>query len=176
MVRDEIESFAKNFIDQFASFDVKLILRLTQARFELLNEIGRGNDFDAGAAHQFNSARINQRDVGYGAVGRILHSNPLCAIEQEMKFLLLLGPTGIAILGAGKRIKGAAFDAMHQLARFTIRTQKIIPAARGLQVVGKTQNAIGEGIAAMVVKEEPTVEVCLAERSLDQFKLHLFGF
>jgi hypothetical protein len=28
----------------------------------------------------------------------------------------------------------------------------------------------------MVVKEEPPVQVCRTERSLDQFNLHLFGF
>ena len=79
-------------------------------------------------------------------------------------------------MAPGSGIEGAAFDAMHQLARFAIRGQKIIPAARGLQVVGKAKNAIGEWVAAMVIEEEPTVEVCGAERSLDQFNLHLFGF
>ena len=95
MMRDEIESFAQNFIDQFAGFQMQLKLRLTPAGFELLNQIGGGDDFDAGGADQFDGARIHQRHVGYGAIGRILHGDAFGAIEQAMKFLLLLGPTGI---------------------------------------------------------------------------------
>ena len=48
---------------------------------ELLDEVSRRHDLGAQAAHQLDGAGIHARDVGNGAVGRVLHRHAGNALQ-----------------------------------------------------------------------------------------------
>jgi hypothetical protein len=54
-------------------------LRRSQRSFETLNQVGGGHDFDAEGADQFERPAIDARDVGDGAIWRIIHRYPFTA-------------------------------------------------------------------------------------------------
>ena len=81
-------------------------------------------------------------------------------------------PARIESLGAGQRVQPPLLDAMHQLARLARGGHKVVPAPRDVRFRVEAQNAPGDGVAMMVVVEEPAVEAGLAQRRLNRVKVH----
>ena len=71
-----------------------------------------------------------------------------------MQFL----PTGVLGLGAGQRVEAALLDAVHQLARLARGGNEVVPAARDVGLGVEAEDALGDGIAVVVVVKEPAVE------------------
>jgi len=61
---------------------------------------------------------------------------------------------------------------MHQLARLARGGHKVVPAARDVRLFVQAQNALGDGVAVMMVVEEPAVKAGLAECGLNRVKVH----
>src|SRR5581483_7900532 len=64
------------------------------------------------------------------------------------------------------------FDAVGQLGRLALRRHHVVPAPRHHGRGGKTEHAIGDGIAMVVVIKQPRVHVPLAQRSLNFREIH----
>src|ERR1039457_5603150 len=84
--------------------------------------------------------------------------------ETRRQFL----PARILTLRAGQRIQPALLDAVHQLAWFALRRDKVIPAARDVRLLVQTQDAASNRIAMMVVVTQPAVETGFAQGSLNR--------
>src|SRR5580704_17246601 len=66
----------------------------------------------------------------------------------------------------------ASFDFVHQLYGFALRRYQVKPAPRYHQICRQAKYAIGNGIAMMMVVEQPRVDVTFAERRLDGSNVH----
>ena len=75
-------------------------------------------------------------------------------------------------LGAGQRVEAALLDAVHQLARLARGGNEVVPAARDEGFRVEREDVRGDGIAVMVVVEEPAVERGVAEGGLDWVEIH----
>jgi hypothetical protein len=65
-----------------------------------------------------------------------------------------------------------ALDAMHQLDRLTVGRNQVKPATGGEAVGGQSQNAVGDGIAVMMVVKQPGFVMAVAQGSLNFGKVH----
>src|ERR1022692_3836435 len=65
-----------------------------------------------------------------------------------------------------------ALDTMHQLDRLAFGGDQIKPATAGEAVGGQSQDAVGDGIAMMMVVKEPALVVAVAQGSLDVGEVH----
>ena len=65
-----------------------------------------------------------------------------------------------------------ALDAVHQLYRFAVGGNDVKPAARDHHFLGQTEYVIGNGIAVMMIVEEPAIVVAVAQRSLNFGEIH----
>ena len=65
-----------------------------------------------------------------------------------------------------------ALDAVHQLYRFALGGNDVKPAAGDHHVGRQAEDAIGDGIAVMVIVEEPAFVVAVAQRSLNFGEIH----
>jgi hypothetical protein len=61
---------------------------------------------------------------------------------------------------------------MHQLARLALGGHKVVPAARDMSLLVQAQNALGDGVAVMMVVKEPPVNARLRESRLNRLKIH----
>jgi len=61
---------------------------------------------------------------------------------------------------------------MDEFARFAGGWDQVVPAPGDVGVRVETEDAGGDGVAMMVVVEEPAVELSFAEGGLDGFQLH----
>src|SRR5437879_9995365 len=66
----------------------------------------------------------------------------------------------------------SGFNLMYEFHRIALRRNQVKPAARNHQFRGQSQHAVGDGIAMMVVIEEPGVGVALAQRGLNGGEIH----
>ncbi len=129
--RDLLERFGANAIDAAAGLQVHLQLLGGPARFEELDQVGRGGDLDARAANQLERAAIHQRHIGDGAVRRILHRDLAAAGQQPVQSVYLRAPTGIFADIAGQSGENAGLDGVNQASRFAVGGNEVIPATRG---------------------------------------------
>ena len=60
-------------------------------------------------------------------------------------------------------------DAMHQLAWLALRRNEIEPAPAYQHIGAQSQYAIGNGVAMMVVVEQPGIKFLLTQRGLNFF-------
>ncbi len=75
-------------------------------------------------------------------------------------------------LPARKRIQMTRFHTMIQLERLALRGNQVIPAAGDVQIRRKTEYAVSNGVAAMVVTKEPRINLALAQRGLNRGQIH----
>ena len=61
---------------------------------------------------------------------------------------------------------------MHQLARLALGGNEVVPAARDVRVFVEPQNARGDGIAVMMIVEQPAVKAGFAQRGLNRVEIH----
>ena len=59
------------------------------------------------------------------------------------------------------------FDFMHQLLRISFGWYEIKPSACDHQLVRQPEHAVGNGIAMVVIAEQPGIEVALAKGRLN---------
>src|SRR5271166_541036 len=76
------------------------------------------------------------------------------------------------MLLAGQGIEVTGFNLMHELDRFAFGRDQIKPAPRHHQARGQAENVVGDGIAMMMVVEQPRVDVAFAQRRLDGGEVH----
>ena len=81
------------------------------------------------------------------------------SFEASVQFL----PTGVLRFCAGQRVEPGLFDAMDELARLACGGNEVVPAARDVGIGIERENARGDGIAMMVIVEEPAVKRGFAE-------------
>src|SRR2546427_4952898 len=65
-----------------------------------------------------------------------------------------------------------SLNLMHEFDRFPLGGYQVKPASRHHQALGYAEHAIGNGIAMMMVVEEPTVDVALVQRRLNGRQVH----
>ena len=62
---------------------------------------------------------------------------------------------------------------MDQLLRLALRRDEIEPASGDVGVRIEAEDAVGEGVAVVMVVEEPAVEVLVAQGRLNCLKVHV---
>ena len=120
-------------------FDVRLLLFRTEHRFELLDELSTGHDFDPEGADQLDRAGIDARDVGDVVPRRILHGDafrnavarPVLARPSDGRGheRVLFFPAAVDDTLSGERVEFRALDGMHDLGRLAGRGDVVEPAA-----------------------------------------------
>src|ERR1700721_4727969 len=61
---------------------------------------------------------------------------------------------------------------MDELARIALGGDVVVPAARDVCLEVEAEDGCGDGVAVVVVVEEPAVEAGVAKGGLDRFKVH----
>ena len=69
---------------------------------------------------------------------------------------------------AGKGIELAGLDAVDELSGIALRGDEVEPAAGDEGVFVEAEDAVGDGVAVVMVVEEPAVKVGVAQRGLDR--------
>ena len=166
--------------DQAATNDVDFTLRSGVAgdliggedSFKLADEIGGADDFFAERAQEFDRSGIDHGDVHDVVVGRVLHGDLFLVLEESLEAGVQFLPTRVLSFGAGERVEAALLDAVDEFERLAIGRDEVIPAARDVRLGIEAKDACGDGIAVMVVVEEPAVERGFAEGCLDGVEIH----
>ena len=89
---DFLEKCCRDFVDAVASFEVRCDLRVGQSSFETRHQICRADNLLVETAHQFQHARVYQRDVRNLVVRRILHGHLVIRLEHGFQVLPQLLP------------------------------------------------------------------------------------
>ncbi len=147
-------------------------LLLGEDGFKLADEVGGGNDGLADGAEEFDGAGVNHRNVHDGIVGRVLHGDAGGVGEDGLEIAFEFLPAGIDVLDAGEGVEATGFDAMDELAGFAGGGDEVVPAAGDVGVGVEAEDAVGDGVAVVMVVEEPAVEVGVAQSGLDGFEVH----
>ncbi len=150
------------------SFD----LLVAPGSFELRNQVGGTDHIFPQPAQQLDGPAIDQRNREDDVVGRILHGDVAVGCEHRLQGVEKFLPSGILALAAGQGIEVAGFDFVDQFYRFTLRGNQIEPAPRDHETCGQAKHSVGDGIAMMVVVEQPRVDVAFAQRRLDGSQVH----
>jgi hypothetical protein len=140
--------------------------------FKLAHQIGGTDDPFAKTAHELNGARVDHGDVHDVVIWRVLHRDVAEASEHGFNARREFLPSGIEHAAAGQRIETALFNAVQELARLAICRNEVIPAAGYVRIGIEAQDVRGNGIAMMVIVEEPAVNLGLAQRSLNGVEIH----
>ena len=150
---NELEGTRADRIDDLSGFQVALKLRFGEAGLEFLDQLGGGDDVDAVAADEFHGPGVDHGDVGDGTAGRILHGDPVLALENALQGGVLFAPAGIGDFFAWRGVQDAGFDPVDDADRVAVGWNHVIPAAghvaRGLE----TEDAVGEGVTLVVVEK-----------------------
>ena len=130
----------------------------------------------ADRAKEFNRAGVDHRDVHDGVVGGVLHGQAVVTCQDRCEAGGEFLPAGVDVLLTGQVVEPAGFDAMDELLRLTVGGDEVVPAPGDVGVGIDTQDASGDGVAVVVVVEEPAVEFGFGsgakERFLNGFQLH----
>ena len=164
---DFLEGLGGDGVDGVAGLEVSLDLVVGPSGFELGDEVGGADDVLAQAADHVGGARIDHGNCKYNIVGRVLHGDVAVGGEHLLEAVEELLPSGVLFFGAGQGIEVAGFDLVHQLRRLALGRDEIVPAARDHQAFRKSEHAVGDRVAMMVIVEEPGVDVTLGESVLN---------
>ncbi len=124
----------------------------------MADEIGGGDGFFAEGAKEFDGAGVDHGDVHDGVTRGVLHGDADCAGEEGLKLGFELLPGGVDGFCAGEGVELEGFDAMDQFPRLALRGDEVVPAACDVGVGVEAEDAVGEGVAVMMIVEEPAVE------------------
>jgi hypothetical protein len=149
---------------------VSLDLPLVPDGGELLDEVARGNDFDAELLDQLDRAGVDPRDVRDRAPRRILHRDAAHALQQLLQPRLERGASGIAEGSAWKVREGVRFDRMNKGARFAGCGDEVVPpTCREVPPLpADTGDVHGDAVHAVKIVEQPPVEPLRTQRRLDR--------
>ncbi len=137
-------------------------------RLELLDEVRRTDHFATLRANQLDGACIDQRDVWYRILRRILHGYFFRAADQHLQIFFQFLGGGVEHFVSGQRVESCGFNPVHEFSRRALRRNHVEPAALRHGMV-ESQDAVGNRIAVKNVVEEPSVNLLLAESDLDGF-------
>ena len=170
--RDLVERATADGIDQDAGVLVRAVGVLAPAGFEELDQVGRGDDFDTQGTDHLHRPGIDVRNVGNGAIGRILHGDAPAALKNPRECGRLFLPAGVMNDLAGQRGEDIGFDAVGQADGVAFSWDEIVPAPGDRLRGFETENAVSDGVAAVVVEEEPSIQALLAEGRLNLSDAH----
>ena len=150
-------------VEAALGFEVGGDLGFGEDGFKDADEVGGTDDLLAHGANEFNGAGVNHGDVHDGVARGVLHGDGGGAVEEEFEFLLEFLPGGVGVAGAGEGVELAGLDAMDELAGFAFGGDEVEPAAGDEAIGVEREDAIGDGVAVVVVVEEPAVQLVLAQ-------------
>ena len=93
--------------------------------------------------------------------------------EDGLEAGLELLPGGVLGLGAGEGVETAGFDAVNELFGLADGGDEVEPAAGDVEVVAEAEDAIADGIAIVMVVEEPAVDLGVAQCRLNLENFHV---
>src|SRR5258706_10847761 len=167
-----LKSFRGQPVDDVTRRIVSSDLVIVHRRLELGDQILRTYYIFSQAADQIYCSCVDQRNGKYQIVRRILHRDiavrrqePLHAVEQFL-------PPRVDAFGAGKSVQMTRFNLVNKFGRLAISRDQIEPTARHHEAGGQSENAVCDGIAMVMVVEEPGVDVALTQGLLDGFEVH----
>jgi len=144
-----------------------------QAGFEFLDQFGGTGHFNALVPHEFDGSGVDHRHIRYGAARRVLHGDALFPLQNLAQPVMLLLPTGILQFLAGHGIEHAGLDAVYDAARVAGRGNEVIPAPRDVPGRLKTEHAIRQRVALMMIEEQPAVKFFAAKSFLNSGQIHV---
>jgi hypothetical protein len=162
-----LEAFGENFVEGFLRDVVAVDLLLGEDGLEAADEVGGADDFLVHGAEELDGAGVDHGDIHDGVARGILHGDAAPGAEHGLEGGFQLLPGGVEALRAGEGVELAGFDAVHELAGVAFGGDDVVPAAADQAVVGEAEDGGGEWVAVMVVVEEPGVDTCFAQGSLD---------
>src|SRR5438874_12997253 len=89
-------------------------------------------------------------------------------LELFKKFL----PPGIYALRARQTVEMSGLDSVDQLDRLSACGDQVEPSPRNHQAIRQSKDAIGDGIAVMMIVKQPAVDIALAQGGLNGGKVH----
>ncbi len=111
----------------------------------------------------------------------------MMALRGEYCMAILVAPVSMAsslassscqeeysVFGAGEGVELAGLDAVDEFFGLAGGGDEVVPAAGDVGVRVEAEDAVGEGVAVVVVVEEPAVEFIFAEGGLDGGEVHGF--
>jgi hypothetical protein len=104
--------------------------------------------------------------------GSVSRTDAAAAAQELGKGGTLLLPPGILALLPGQRIQDMRFDFVNECDGLAVRRNQIVPAARDHLRGLKTEDAIGERVAAVMIEEKPAIEAFGAEGLLNLGRAH----
>ncbi len=165
---DELPAGCEDGIEAALGFEVGGDLILGEDGFEDADKVCGTDDGFVHGADKFDGAGVYHGDVHDGVARGVLHGDGGGAVEEEFEFLFELLPGGVGVFGAGEGVELAGLDAVDELAWFADGGDEVEPAARDEAVLVEAEDAVGDGIAVVVVVEEPAVEVVFAQGGLNR--------
>ena len=155
-----------------AGFEVSGKLLRIQAGFKFLNQLGGTGDLRSKTAHQLAGSGVHHRHVRNRAQSRILHCYPFCALEYSGQLRVLFLPTGVEKFLTRHAVENVGLNAMHQSTGLPMRGNQIVPAARYVFFRLKSQYAVGQRVAEMVIEKQPAIKILALQCFLDSCKVH----
>src|SRR5437764_9121991 len=92
--------------------------------------------------------------------------------ELRLDLLKQLLPPRIEVLRAGQTVEMSGLDSVDQLDRLSACGDQVEPSPRNHQAIRQSKDAIGDGIAVMMIVKQPAVDIALAQGGLNGGKVH----
>ncbi len=140
--------------------------------FEEGDDVGGACYVFAKGADQLDGSGVDHGDVHDGVARGVLHGDFGGAGEEFFEVGFELLPGGVFEFGAGEGVEFAGLDAMDELFGLAGGGDEVVPAAGDEGGLVEAQDAVGEGVAVVMVVEEPAVKFIFAECGLDGFEVH----
>ena len=168
VVGDVLPAGGEDAVEALLRGVVRGDLVLGEDGLEEADEIGGADDILAEGADELYRSGVDHRDVHDGVARRVLHRDLRGAFEHFGEILFEFLPGGVLTGGAGEGVELAGLDAVDELAGLALGRDEVEPAAGDEGVRVEAEDAVGDGVAVVVVVEEPAVEVLIAKRRLDR--------
>src|SRR5438128_11354359 len=94
----------------------------------------------------------------------------ICEHRLDLRNRLL--PLSIEVLRAGQAVEMSGLDSVDQLDRLSACGDQVEPSPRNHQASRQSKDAIGDGIAVMMIVKQPAVDIALAQGGLNSGKVH----